>query len=92
MLTGDLTPRARMTLLAKDTRLAQEAAQAVGCDGLLGALAARLFAAALDAGLAELDDAALLQFLEHQPRRAWAGRHQCFARSDPGRREAGAEA
>ncbi len=67
-ITGDLAPRAHMTLLAKDTRLAQEAAQAVGFDGALGPMAAKVFAAALDAGLADLDDAALLQFLEQRPR------------------------
>ena len=65
-ITGDLAPRAHMTLLAKDTRLAQEAAQSVGFEGPLGPLAAQVFAAALDAGLADLDDAALLQYLEQQ--------------------------
>ena len=63
-ITGDLAPRAHMTLLAKDTRFAQEAAQNVGFEGPLGPLAAQVFAAALDAGLADLDDAALLQFLD----------------------------
>lgn len=66
-IAGDLAPRAHMTLLAKDTRLAQQAAQAVGFDGPLGPRAAQVFAAALDAGLADLDDAALLQFLERNP-------------------------
>ena len=66
-IAGDLAPRAHMTLLAKDTRLAQQAAQAVGFDGPLGPLAAKVFAAALDAGLSDLDDAALLQFLERNP-------------------------
>ncbi|MES2952816.1 MAG: NAD(P)-dependent oxidoreductase [Pseudomonadota bacterium] len=67
-VAGDLAPRAHMTLLAKDTRLAQDAARVVGFDGPLGPLAAKVFAAALDAGLADLDDAALLQFLDRQPR------------------------
>lgn len=67
-IVGDLEPRAHMTLLAKDTRLAQLAAQNVGFEGPLGPLAAKVFAAAMDAGLADLDDAALLQFLERQPR------------------------
>ena len=67
-VAGDLAPRAHMTLLAKDTRLAQQAAQTVGFDGPLGPLAAKVFAAALDAGLADLDDAALLQFLERHSR------------------------
>lgn len=66
-IQGDLAPRAHMTLLAKDTRLAQDAAQAVGFDGSLGPLVAKVFAAALDAGLADLDDAAMLQFLDRRP-------------------------
>jgi putative dehydrogenase len=66
-IAGDLAPRAHMTLLAKDTRLAQQAAQGVGFDGPLGPLAAQVFAAALDAGLADLDDGALLQLLDRNP-------------------------
>lgn len=66
-IAGDLAPRAHMTLLAKDTRLAQQAAQGVGFEGPLGPLAAQVFAAALDAGLADLDDGALLQFLDRNP-------------------------
>nr|WP_315487918.1 NAD(P)-dependent oxidoreductase [uncultured Rhodoferax sp.] len=66
-IAGDLAPRAHMTLLAKDTRLAQQAAHGVGFDGPLGPLAAQVFAAALDAGLADLDDGALLQFLDRNP-------------------------
>jgi 3-hydroxyisobutyrate dehydrogenase-like beta-hydroxyacid dehydrogenase len=62
-LAQDLAPRAHMTLLAKDTRLAQQAAQALGFDSPLGALASRVFADAVAAGLADLDDAALLSFL-----------------------------
>lgn len=67
-IAGDLAPRAHMTLLAKDTRLAQDAARSVGFDSPLGALASGVFAAALDGGLADLDDAALLQFLGGAPR------------------------
>lgn len=63
-IAGDLAPRAHMTLLAKDTGLAQRAAQSLGFDGPLGPRAAKVFAAALEAGLAELDDAALLRFLQ----------------------------
>ena len=66
-VAGDFVPRAHMTLLAKDTGLAQDCARSVGFDSPLGALAHRVFAAAIEAGLAELDDAALLQFLEHPP-------------------------
>ena len=64
-VAGDLVPRAHMTLLAKDTGLAQDCARSVGFDSPLGALASQVFAAAVQAGLADLDDAALLQFLEH---------------------------
>jgi 3-hydroxyisobutyrate dehydrogenase-like beta-hydroxyacid dehydrogenase len=63
-IAGDLAPRAHMTLLAKDTRLALEAAQMVGFEGPLGAKASQVFAQAVRAGLAELDDAALLGFLQ----------------------------
>ena len=62
-IAGDLVPRAHMTLLEKDTRLAVEAAQAAGYAGPLGARAAQVFAQARAAGLADLDDAALLTFL-----------------------------
>ena len=62
-LAGDLAPRAHMTLLEKDTRLALQAAQAAGFEGPLGARARDVFAAASAGGLAERDDAALLQWL-----------------------------
>jgi putative dehydrogenase len=62
-IAGDYAPRAHMTLLAKDTRLAIEAARAVGFDGPLGATTREVFARAVDAGLADLDDAALLKLL-----------------------------
>ncbi len=62
-IAGDLAPRAHMTLLEKDTWLAVQAAQAVGFAGPLGAAARDVFAQASAAGLAELDDAALLQWL-----------------------------
>jgi 3-hydroxyisobutyrate dehydrogenase-like beta-hydroxyacid dehydrogenase len=51
-------------LLAKDTRLALETAQAVGFEGALGGKASQVFAKAVQAGLADLDDAALLGFLQ----------------------------
>ena len=63
-IAGDLAPRAHMTLLAKDTRLAQEAAAHAGFAGPLGAHASAVFAAAVAAGLEGLDDAALLEFLQ----------------------------
>jgi 3-hydroxyisobutyrate dehydrogenase len=62
-LAGDYAPRAHVTLLEKDTRLAVEAAAAAGFAGPLGAHAARLFARAHEAGLAGEDDAALFKLL-----------------------------
>jgi 3-hydroxyisobutyrate dehydrogenase-like beta-hydroxyacid dehydrogenase len=53
-----------MTLLAKDTRLALDAAQAAGFAGPLGEAASAVFAQAVRAGLAGMDDAALLEFLK----------------------------
>ena len=63
---GDYAPRAHMTLLAKDTRLALEAARAAGFDGPLGAAARDVFARALDEGLSALDDAALFKLLSER--------------------------
>ncbi|MDR7150216.1 3-hydroxyisobutyrate dehydrogenase-like beta-hydroxyacid dehydrogenase [Hydrogenophaga palleronii] len=62
-IADDLAPRAHVTLLEKDTRLAVRAAQHVGFAGPLGAKAAAVFAQASAAGLGGLDDAALLQWL-----------------------------
>ena len=62
-LTGDYAPRAHMTLLEKDTRLAVEAAQSAGFEGPLGAAARDVFAQASAGGLDGLDDAALFQWL-----------------------------
>lgn len=62
-VAGDLAPRAHVTLLEKDTGLAVAAGQAVGFEGPLGAHAAQVFRAAHRAGMAELDDAALLSLL-----------------------------
>ena len=60
LLAGDLAPRARTTLLAKDTRLAVQAARSVGASLALGPLAAEVFARALEAGLGDEDDASLI--------------------------------
>jgi putative dehydrogenase len=60
---GDFEPRAHMTLLEKDTRLALQAAAAAGFEGPLGAAAHAVFARACAAGLAGQDDGALLQLL-----------------------------
>lgn len=65
-LRGDDTPRAHMTLLEKDTRLAVQAAVSAGCSGPLGAAAAEVFRQASAAGLADLDDSALLRWLEQR--------------------------
>ena len=62
-IDGDYAPRAHMTLLAKATRLAVEAAIASGFEGPLGAKARDVFARALREGLADLDDAALFKLL-----------------------------
>ena len=66
-LAGDYAPRAHMTLLEKDTRMAVQMAAAAGFEGPLGAAASAAFAQASAAGLAELDDAALLRWLERAP-------------------------
>lgn len=65
-IAGDFEPRAHVTLLEKDTRLAVEAAHAAGFDGPLGARAATVFAQAHAAGLADRDDGALLPLLRGQ--------------------------
>ena len=62
-LAGDYEPRAHMTLLEKDTRLAVAAARAAGFEGPLGASARDVFAQASAGGLANLDDAALFKWL-----------------------------
>ena len=62
-IEGDYAPRAHMTLLEKDTRLAVEAAQRVGVTPALGAQASAIFAQASAAGYAKDDDAALLKHL-----------------------------
>ncbi len=62
-LAGDYAPRAHVTLLEKDTRLAVEAARAAGFDGPLGERASEVFAEAHRAGLAGLDDAAIFKYL-----------------------------
>lgn len=67
MLAGDLVPKAHMTLLAKDTRLAIEAADAVGFHGPLGAGARDVFAQACQDGLGDQDDGTLLAWLSRTP-------------------------
>lgn len=60
-IAGDYAPRAHVTLLQKDTRLALEAARAAGFQGALGPVAHEAFNRAVDAGDAGLDDAALFR-------------------------------
>jgi L-threonate 2-dehydrogenase len=62
-LAGDFTPRAHVTLLEKDTRLAVEMARAVRFEGPLGERASAVFADAHARGLAAEDDGALLKLL-----------------------------
>ncbi len=62
-IEGDYAPRAHVSLLQKDSRLAVEAARAAGFEGPLGPAARDLFQRAADAGLAQLDDAALFKLL-----------------------------
>jgi 3-hydroxyisobutyrate dehydrogenase len=59
-IAGDFAPRAQVTLLQKDTRLALQAAGAVGFAATLGPVAHDTFNRAAAAGHADLDDAALL--------------------------------
>lgn len=66
-IAGDYAPRAHVTLLEKDTRLAVAAARAAGFDGPLGERASRVFAEAHEAGLAGEDDAALFKHLGGKP-------------------------
>ena len=65
-LVHDFAPRAHMTLLTKDTGLAVDAAKTAGFHGVLGPLAAQAFAKACEAGLADADDAAMLQWVRQQ--------------------------
>ncbi len=62
-IAGDWEPRAHVTLLQKDTRLAMEAADQAGFDGPLGRSARDVFEQAALAGYAHLDDAAVLRLL-----------------------------
>ena len=71
-IAADFEPRAHMTLLEKDTRLALQCAVSAGFAGPLGAAAHAVFARACEAGLAGRDDGALLQLLR-QDRPGTAG-------------------
>ena len=60
-LEGDYLPRARTVILTKDVGLAVQMAGAAGIATPLGDAALQLFRAAVDAGLGELDDAAVVK-------------------------------
>ncbi len=62
-IAGDYAPRAHVSLLQKDTRLAMRAAQAAGFEGPLGGAARDTFARAGAAGFDALDDAAIFRLL-----------------------------
>ena len=62
-VAGDYEPRAHVTLLQKDSRLAVQAAAAAGFAGPLGAATRDVFEQASQAGLGQLDDAALFKLL-----------------------------
>ncbi len=68
-VAGDFEPRAHVTLLEKDTRLAVSAARSAGFEGPLGQHAANVFEQAHAAGMAALDDGALLKLLRQVPPR-----------------------
>jgi L-threonate 2-dehydrogenase len=63
---GDYVPRAHMTLLAKDSKLALQAAAEAGFSPQIGTQAASIFSQALKAGLANEDDAALLKLFQRK--------------------------
>ena len=62
-VAGDYEPRAHLTLLEKDTRLAVQAARDARFEGPLGPAARDVFARAAAAGLGALDDAAVFKLL-----------------------------
>jgi len=64
-LQGDGQARAAMTLLAKDSGIAVEAATALGFDAPLARAAHQTFAAAVRAGYRESDDSALVDYYLH---------------------------
>lgn len=66
-IAGNFAPLARTALLAKDTRLAMQAAHAADCEPALGAVATALFARACEQGLRDQDDASLFEWLRRRP-------------------------
>lgn len=64
-IAGDYAPRAHTTLLAKDTRLALEAAAALGVQPALGREASAIFWRAIEHGLGGEDDASVFKLLRN---------------------------
>ena len=65
-LAHDTQALAHMTMLAKDTGLAIDAAQTAGFQGVLGMRTAHAFAQALAQGMQDQDDSAMLKFILNQ--------------------------
>ena len=64
-LAGQVNPPgAHMSLLAKDTKLAMQAARDAQCKNPLGEIATNLFAEALALGMSDLDDSQMLRLLQ----------------------------
>ena len=63
-IDGDFAPRAHMTLLAKDSKLALQMARSAGASNPVGERAAQAFEQAILTGMAELDDAALIRLYQ----------------------------
>lgn len=68
-MAGDYAPRAHLTLLEKDTRMAVQAGRDAHFEGPLGPAARDVFARATAAGLGALDDAALFKLLSESEAR-----------------------
>ncbi len=64
-IADDFEPRAHTSLLAKDTKLAVEAASKLGFKTPIGQLTSDTFARALAQGLSDQDDASLLKLSRH---------------------------
>ena len=63
VFAADTFVGSHMRLLAKDTKLAMEAAYEAGFDGYLGDLTAKLFKHACEQGMADMDDSKMLEFI-----------------------------
>ena len=63
VFAADTSVGSHMRLLAKDTRLAMDAAHEAGFDGCLGDLTAQAFKQACELGMADMDDSKMLEFI-----------------------------